>query len=320
MPYNENPNSENLYKKEIEIIEEELRQRRKSWFRNHMTAIYIIAGAVIAALIFLGIKWYNDSHNPISRLVSASGKNLGSSFTFQLTADKDGEPMMSYDGAVKINSSAQTVAIAYNAAYSDYTYTNVIYTNGALTYRGNCYNKQWSVIDCTDRVQEYFDFYNDYKNGSFDGGSFLRLTGLNSTLYAVELNKFVDTVKSRLSTDSAIAKITTTHDGGSVTYSYDISLKALFDLVRDQGAPIFYTSPDYNRFIARLDANEENIERASCTFDFTVSPSGYLSALNVRIDTGESAYSIRLTMDDFGSAEPEIPDAFYEAANLQKPE
>ena len=128
------------------------------------------------------------------------------------------------------------------------------------------------------------------------------------------------TVKSRLSTDSAIAKITTTREDGNTTYHYDIDLKEFFNLIRSQGAPIFYTSPDYNRFIARLDANAEAIENAACTLEFTINSSGYLSVLNLSIDTGENVYTINAVMDQFGSASPEVPDDFYEAAGLQKPQ
>ena len=320
MAYNENPNAENLLEKEIEIIEEEMRQRRKSWLRSHMTAFYIIAGILIAVLVFFGIKWYNDSHSPISRFVSASGKNLGSSFSFHVTAQKNDEVMMTYDGKMKANSSDQTISIAYDAAYSDYSYQNIVYTSGARSYKGNLYQNQWVISECTERVQEFFDFYKDYRGGRFDGGSFLRFTGMNSVLYAQELEIFMDTVKSRLSTDSAIAKITTTRADGNTIYHYDISLKELFNLIRSQGAPIFYTSPDYNRFVARLDSNVENIDKAACTLDFTINSSGYLSDLILSVNTGENTYTIRAEMDQFGEAEPAIPDEFFEAAKLQKPE
>lgn len=313
MAYNENPNPENLLEKEIEIIEEEMRQRRKSWLRSHMTAIYLIAGVAIAVLVFLGIKWYNDSHNPVSRFIKASGNNLGSSFSFQLTADKNGETVMSYDGMASFNPSKQTVSIVYEAEYTDYSYTNVIYTDGAITYKGNYYQGQWTISECSDKVQEFYDFYTDYKKGDFDGGSFLRFTGLSSFLYSQELNSFMDTVKSRLSTDSAIAKITTSRDGGATAYHYDINVKELFNLVRNKGASIFYTSTDYNRFLALLDYNAENIDQASATLDFTIDSDGYLSELAVSLDTGKNVYAVTLHMGDFDDADPEIPEGFYQA-------
>ena len=320
MAYNENPNAENLLEKEIEIIEQEMRQRRKSWLRSHMTAIYIVAGILIAVLVFFGIKWYNDSHSPINRLISASGKNLGSSFSFHVTAQKNAEVVMSYDGAVKIDPSDKTIYAAYDAAYSSYSYQNILYSSGKRYYKGNLYQNQWVVSECTERAQEFFDFYTDYRHGDFDGGSFLRFTGLNSVFSSTELESFLDTVKSRLSTDSAIAKITTLRADGYTSYHYDIDLKELLDLIRNRGASIFYTSPDYNRFVARLDANAENIDKALCTLDFTITSSGYLSDLKLCIQTQENTYTVHAEMDHFGEAEPKIPDEFFEAARLQKTE
>lgn len=320
MAYNENPNPENLMQKEIDIIEEDIRQRRKTFLQSHMTLFFIIAGVIIAALVFFGIKWYQDSHNPISRFISSSGKNLGSSFSFKITAEKNGETSMAYNGAMSVNPGAQTVTLVYDADYKDYKYTNAVYTNGAVSYKGNHYNGQWTLTNCTERVQEFFDFYNDYKNGVFDGGSFVRFTGLNNFLYAAELNRFMDTVRSRLSSDSNIAKITTSNNGGDTTYRYDVDLSELFELIRTQGAPIFYTSPDYNKFDALIEANLENIDSAKCWFEFTVNGQGYMSYMHISVDTGKDVYDINFEMDGFGSTYPDIPDSFFEAAGLQKPQ
>ena len=227
--------------------------------------------------------------------------------------------MMTYRGAAKINPSAQSVVIAYDADCKEYTYTNVVYTNGAISYKGNYYNGQWTLSNCTERVQEFFDFYTDYRKGDFDSGSFLRFTELNNLLNSYEFDKFMDTVRSRLSTDSPVATITSSREGDTAVYHYDLNVKELFELIRNQGASIFYTSPDYNNFVARLNANSENIDKASGSLDFTVNGSGYMSSLALRIDTGSDTYDIRAKMDNFGSAEPDVPDAFYEEAGIQKP-
>lgn len=316
LAYNENPHAENLYEKEAELFEEEMRRERKSWLRYHMTAIYIIGGILIAVAVFFIIKHYNDSNNPMSRFISASGKDLGSSFSFRVTAEKNGDVMMTYDGMLKTDPSAHTVTAAYNGAYSDYSYTNVIYTKGSKAYKGNLYHNQWVVGDCSEQVNEFFDFYSDYKNGDFDGGSFLRFTKLNRYLNAEEFTEFMDTVRSRLSADSDIAKITTSHDDGDTLYHYDISLKGLLGLIREQGASIFFSSLGYDSFVSLIDANTGNIDKAVCSFDYTINSSGYLSALEISIGTGENTYTVRAFMDHFGSAEPVIPDDFFEAADI----
>ena len=320
MPYNENPNAVSSYRKEREQIDEQLRQIRRSWFRAHMTLFYLAAGVLIAVLVFFGIKWYHDSHNPVSRFISSSGKDLGTSFDFHITAEKNGGTVMSFDGAAAFDPSSQSLSVSYDADYNNYAYRSVIVSGDSGFIKGNLYQGQWTVADCTERVQEYYDFYNDYKHGHFDCGSFLRFTGLNSYLYAQELDSFLDTVRSRLSTDSSVATITTEQVDTGAVYRYELNISELLRLIREQGASIFYTSTDYQKFIERLDANADRIAGAACSCSFTVDDSGYLSELSVMIDTGENTYAYRFAMEHFGEAHPEIPDAFYTAAGLSKPD
>ena len=318
MAYNENPNPENLKQQEIAIIEEEVRERRRSWIKRNMTLIYAFVGVIIAALVALGISMYYRSTNPMSRFISASSKALDSSFSFDVTAEKNGEAVMTYSGAIKSDVDLQSVFAVYDAEYTDYSYTNVLYTKGAKTFRGNKYNGQWTIGNATERVTEYYDFYTDFRRGVFDGGSFLRFTGLNSRLYSIELNKFERTLRSRFSTDSSLTTITASRDGSDTVYRYDIDLPGLLSFIRDNGAPVFYTLPDYNAFIAKLEANTENIEASSCDFTFTVNAAGYLKNLELNIDTGSDQYRIRGDFDDFDDVDPEIPDDFFEAAGIQK--
>lgn len=317
MAYNENPNPENLKQQEMELIVEEMREQRRSWIRSNITFIYIAAGILVALLIFMVIRLYNNSNNPISRFVSSSGKNLGSSFTFDVTAQKNGETQMSYSGAMKTDVGAQSVTIEYGAEHSDYSYRNVVYTNGAVSYKGNWYDGQWTITDCSERVQEFFDFYNDYKGGGFDGGSFLRFTGLNNRVYSIELNKFMDTIRSRLATDSSIATITSSTNGSDTMYHYDIDLEGLLKLIRERGAPVFYTLPDYNRFLNKLEANVERIKESKCCLDFTVNAAGNMTRFSLLIDTAADEYKIDCGFGDFGRAEPDIPEDFLESIGVR---
>ena len=317
MAYNENPNPENLKKQEIELIAEEMREQRRSWVRSNITFIYIAAGVLVALLVFLLIRVYNNNTNPISRFISSSGKNLGSSYTFEVTAEKNGETQMSFSGAMKTNTGSQGVDIEYTADYSNYSYQNVVYTNGAVSYKGNYYDGQWTITDCSEKVQEFFDFYNDYKNGKFDGGSFLRFSGLNNRIYSIELNKFMDTIRSRLATDSSIAAITSTKSGKDTMYHYDINLEGLLKLIRERGAPVFYTLPDYNRFLNKLEANVERIQRSKCSIDFTVNSAGNMTDFVLLIDTATDEYKIICKFDNFGRTEPEIPEEFLDTIGVR---
>lgn len=303
---------------EIEIIEEAIAQRRRDWFRRNRTLLTVIAGILAVGLIFLGIKIFNDFHNPMSQLFSASTKNFGSSFSFNLIAEKNGEPSMRYAGTAEFHPNNQSLIIAYDADYVDYKYTNVVYTNGQISYKGNYYNGQWTLSNCTERVQDFFDFYKDYRYGSFDGGSFLRFFGMNSEYSSIELSRFMNLVKDRMSTDSSIAKITTVRDSKGTTYTYKINIEALFDLIVDRGASIFFRSTDYDLFVKKVDVNRDQLAATECTFSFTVSSSGYLNSFNLEMVTPSGPYSFRCVMSDFGNAEPAVPDSFYEAAGIQK--
>ena len=318
MAYNENPNPVNLRKQEIEMIAEEMREERRSWIRSNITFIYILAGVLIAVLIFVAIRVYNDSSNPVSRFVSSSGKNLGSSFTFDISAEKNGVTEMNYKGAMKTDTAKQGVAIEYTADYNDYGYRNVVYTNGAVSYKGIYYDEEWRVIDCTERVQEFFDFYNDYKGGGFDGGSFLRFTGLNNRIYSIELNKFMNTLRSRFATDSSVATVITEHDGKDTKYHYEVNLNGLLKLIRENAAPVFYTLPDYNRFLNKLEANADRIKASRCHIDFTENAAGNMTELTLLIDTASDEYRIICKFDDFGRTEPDIPDEFYDLIGAKR--
>ena len=320
MPYNENPNAVNPRIREIEIIEEEIRDRRRTWIKNHMTAIYIGIGVLIALLVFIGIRIYNNNTNPLSRFISSSSKNLSSSFSFNVEAEKNGESMMRFSGAMKANPSAQKLEIAYDAEYADYSYSNVIYTDGETSYKGNYYKNHWTVTDCTNKVKEYFDFFTDYRHGNFDSGAFLRFTELNNFLYSIELNRFMVTVKDRLSTDSSIVSITSRREGSDMVYRYDFKPQGALDLIKDYGASVFYTSPDYYNFVSRIEANEANIAKSKCFMEYTVNGSGNMSRLSFSILTGEDSYIINCEMSGFNDSVPEIPDDFYTAASIKKPE
>lgn len=314
------PLRDESFEEEARIIDEEIRQMRRSWLRDHMTLIYIAAGLLIAALVFFGIKWYNDSNNPTTRFIRASSKDLSTSFSFSITAEKDSSPVMTYAGTARFEPSSQKVSVVYDADYIDYTYRGVLYTDNEGSYQGNFYRGQWTVTDCTDRVHEFFDFFSDYRDVSFDSGAFLRFTGLNRYLYADELKSFVGKLRGRLSVDSDIAKITTVENDGTTEYVYDISFKALLEMIRTQGASVFYTSLDYDKFVSRLERSAGRIEQARCTFTCTVNASGYLSRMELVLDTGSSRYAVRCSMTDFGNAEPVIPDGFYTSAGISKPE
>ena len=304
---------------EMEDIQATIARERKEWFMRNRMIIMMIAGILAVALIFVGIKIYNDSHNPMSRFVRASAKNLGTSFSFNIVAEKNGDLMLHYTGSAQFDTDRQRVAVIYDADCVEYQYRNVIYTDDQTTYKGNYYNGQWTLSDCTEKVQNYFDFYKDYRSGRFDGGAFLRFFELNAAYSAQETEQFVKLVTDRMSTDSSIATFTTASDEKGTTYRYEVEPEALCDLIINQGASVFFRSSDYNLFVKKADANRARLAASDCRLSFTISPSGYLSILEVEIITPDGSYTVKCLMGNFGSNKPDISDDFYEAAGIEKP-
>ena len=143
---------------EIGLIRDEIATERKEWIRSHRLLFIVVASVLIIVLIFIGMKFYNDAKNPLSRFISASANNLGSSFSFHITAETNGEALMTYDGTMKVIPSDQRVEIEYKADYTNYSYTNVLYTYDTETYKGNYYNNQWTMSTVTEKVEDFFDF------------------------------------------------------------------------------------------------------------------------------------------------------------------
>lgn len=305
--------------KELEIIEEEIADRRRSWRRAHMHIFFVILGVLIVGLIFLGIHLYNNRNNPMGRLVSSSGKDFDTSFSFDVTVEKDGAAVMRYDGTYSADIPAHGLKIAYNADYNDYQYTNVIFAEGETAYKGNYYNGRWMVSDCTDKVQDFFDFHTDYRRGGFDGGAFLRFVGLTSDYTAGELEKFVRLLENRLGTNSSMSTYTMTLGDGYTGYTLSLNIDEIFSEVAADGAPLFYRASDYDKFCARYKANADIIKRAGCTVSFEMNDDGYMQAFSIVLNVSGEEYAVYCHMSDFGTAEPDIPEDFYKAKTAAYP-
>jgi hypothetical protein len=296
---------------ESELEDIQLVSMRRLWLRDHRNHIIVAAAILLFIGLFFGIRAYNNAAHPLTKFMNASAKNFNSSFTFELEAVKDGKTYMSYSGAYKADPSKQELAITYDADYGDYTYVGSVSASDGTYINGSLYEARWRVHDCTEKVLNFFDFNTDYRAGSFDGASFLRFTGLTNSYSADELNRFMKLFKEHMNGNDPLGKVTVTSEGGSKTYVFDISLKEFFDLVRDKGASIFFSSIDYDAFCALYEKNEQNIRDAECTFGYTITDTGYLSELNASVVVGDEDFAVHCTMDGFGVTEPEIYEPFF---------
>ena len=168
--------------------------------------------------------------------------------------------------------------------------------------------------DCSEKVLNFFDFNTDYRAGRFDGASFLRFTELTSRYSSDELNSFMKTFKSRMDGNSSLAELKVITENGSKTYEFEIDVNQFFDLVRDKGASIFFSSIDYDTFCLLYEQNKKSVWRSKCHFSYTINKAGWLSAMTFSMTVDGDEYALRCTMDGFGETSVTIPEAFFDAA------
>ena len=301
---------------ESEAFEEAKANHRREWFRRHRTIIFAGIGLVVVALIVFGIYLYFQHTNPMSRFTASLAKDFSSSFRYEIKVTEDDKPVMSYDGTISVDRDKHDITALYQADYNRYTYTGAVYARGKDNVKGVYYDKKWAIRDCADSVQDFFDFDKDFRAGKFNTGAFLRFTKLTSDYSTDELNKTIGVLKQRLSTDSPIATITTQNVGGGKRYDYTISLYELFSGIKKEGAPIFFRATDYDDFAALFEANKSILENAECTASFETDSAGYLTSFDLTVKSEGKSYGLSCVMSDFSSAEVDIPESFFTAAEI----
>lgn len=303
--------------REMDIIEEALAIRRRDWIKTHLNYIYAVIGLVVVGMIVLGIYLYYQSTNPMSRFVGSMSKSFSSSFHYEVKVTEDEKAMMSYDGSIIVNRSKHHIESVYDADYGTYSYIGAVYADGKSAAKGSYFNKKWTVHDCSDSAQDFFEFDKAFRSGGFDGGAFLRFTGLTSDYSTRELTAMVNVLKKRLSTNSPIATITTEKTNDGTRYEYEINLYELFLLIQEDGASVFYRATDYDEFVALFEANKSIIEETECRLSFVVNPAGYLSSLDIIVESQGRSYGVTCRMSNFTKAEVEMPESFLKAAEAE---
>ncbi len=289
----------------------------RDWIKDHLIVIYFGAAILLIIAIFVGISAYQNANHPIAKFMSASSKNFNSSFRFDLEMIENGNTQMRYKGTYSANPSKQNVKALYDADYGSYSYMGAVYSEGETRVNGNLYNGKWRLRDCTEKVLNFFDFNTKYKAGHFDGASFLRFTDLTSRYSADELNTFMKLIKSRMAGDSDLATAKITSSGDSKTYTFEINLREFFDLVRDKGASVFFSSLDYDAFCSMYKQNESTVRQADCIFTYTINNAGWMTEMSLSVTVGDEEYTVKCTMDDFGEAAVNFPSTFMDALEAE---
>lgn len=299
-------------RKESEIIADLKAEYRRRWIREHLTLIFIAVGLVVVGLVFLIIHLYNQGANPVNRLMSASAKDFEVPFSFEVKLTEDEKPVMSYRGSVDSDSRNHKAQISYEADYNDYTFKGAVYADPKAAAKGFYYDKEWTVRDCEDRISNFFDFDGDLRRGELDTGSLLRFTGLTSRYSSTELSKFFNTLRDKLSSDSPAAKITTEKNNDGTVYRYDISPAEVFDMISREGASLFYSADEYNKFRERLESGKDVIAGSDCVITYSINNEGYLTDFEMTVSYSGHSYGISCSMSGFGYTKVELDPAFLE--------
>ena len=284
-----------------------------SRLKSHLPLIYGIIAVVVVILVALGIYFINNAQNPINRFMKATSKTFGTSFDFEVEMQEDGQAVMSYTGSVTPDRGERTIQALYQADYQTYSYTGALSVDGEVSKKGVLYKDKWTVRDVDLLAQDYFDFDKSFSEGEFDSSAFLRFAGLNSKYTPSEFDKMMDVLKKRMSGDSAVAEITTKKDDNGTVYHYDIDLGEMLSLLKDDGAAVFYSASDYDKFSETFKQNEEVIKNAECTMEYTIDTQGYLSSFEIKVISRGKEFGVVCKMSNFSQAKVELPKAFADA-------
>lgn len=301
---------------EKEFIKEQLRLRRMRWIRDHRTLLYTAVGILLVVIIFLFIRVYSAGSDPLNRLVQSCVKDFGTSFDFTVTLSEDNEPSMRYKGTLECDRNTQSLQSSYQADYGSYTYSAAVWADNGQAAKGSFYQEKWVIDDCSEQIRDFFTLDKSVKNGDLDAGALLRFLGMTSDFSSEELDRFSGAFTKRLVSDKNIAVIKASPDQAGTRYDYDIDLGALFRLIVDDGAPIFFHSSDYNIFAERYEANKRNIEASACRMSYLIDAQGYLTNFRLEVDTDGTLYTLDCTMSNFGEAKANLPEAFVQAATV----
>ena len=80
---------------------------------------------------------------------------------------------------------------------------------------------------------------------------------------------------------------------------------------------MFFSSIDYDSFCALYLSNDPSVKQSGCSFTYTINSGGWLEDVRFSIETGGEVYYVHCAMDDFGAAEVDIPEEFFEAKVLE---
>jgi len=298
---------------EEEYIREQIRLSRREWIARHRTVLYAAVGVVLALLIFLGIRAFNNNNNPVTWLIQACSKDFDTSFDFDVKFSEDGAPSMKYVGSVDFDRSARTIKAVYDADYGSYTFKGALNAERDRAVKGSLYKDKWLVQDCTDQVIDFFALDKSLNSGKLDAGALLRFLSLTSEFSSEEVERFSKQLSGLLSSNSTLSTVTASSEDGGTRYEFEIHTDELFRIIAEDGAPLFYHSSDYSAFKEHYELNKRDLEGKLFKMQYIINSQGYLTEFGIEIEADDVVYALDCEMSGFGEAKVELPAGFLEA-------
>lgn len=303
----------------VEIRNYETELPHIPWHRRHPVLTVVIISAVILSLVVGGFVMFFRRSNPVSCFYSAAAQTFDAGCAFDTTAAFNGAEVMHYNGAMTMDRGAQSLRIALDAEVTDYSYRNVVYTDGKTSYLGNYYKGQWTVQDCSSRVLDFFDFYTDFRRHSFDAGSYLRFVDKTSEYNADELKAAVEKLLSKFANANDLTNLKVKSEDGATRYTYSLDIAAITTYLHDEGGPIFFSAEAFAAFRDKAEYNADTLSDAQVRLWFVVNDDGYMTECGMVIASNGQNYQLNTVFSEFGTAVPDIDEGFYSAASIDPP-
>ncbi len=283
--------------------------------------IFVTVGLIIVAVTVVAMFVINIDNNPLKMFNKASSKLFDcGSFSYEVSAGKNGETYMFYQGAMELDTDNQKLESSYHAVYDDYEYDATVYAKGVEAYRGNYFEGKWSIEDYSQKSLDFFDFYRDYRKGDFDAGAALRFTGTNDVFSAPNLEESFENISKELMSPSGLNKILcsevrTENDVTVVTFNPNV--KELFGVITRNIGSAYASAKAYTEFKDSVDYSTENLEKAQLTLSYTIDRNGYLTDMVFNYTIDNDNYVIEVHTSDFKNVEAEISQGFLTAAGIE---
>lgn len=281
---------------------------------------FVAVGLILVVAVIVIMFVVNIDNNPLKMFNKASAKLLDcSGFSYEVSAGKNGETYMYYQGAMELDVENQTLESSYHAVYDNYEYDATVYAKGIEAYRGNYFDGKWSVEDYSQKSLDFFDFYRDYRKGDFDAGAALRFTGMNDVFSAPNLEESFEKISKELTSPSGLNKILcsevrTENDVTVVTFNPNV--KELFGVITRNIGSAYASAKAYTEFKESVDYSADNLEKAQLTLSYTIDGNGYLTDILFNYTIGNDNYVIEVHTSDFENADAEISQGFLTAAGI----